>query len=77
MMRIISIIWRGWLKFAEKLGNIQLAILLSLIYWTMILLVAIPSKLLSDPLALRNTNRPKWIRRSPVSDVWEHLRKQG
>ena len=77
MLRILSIIWRRWLKIAERLGNIQLAILLSLIYWTMILLVAIPSKALSDPLALHNTNRPRWIRRGPVSDAMENLRKQG
>jgi hypothetical protein len=39
-----------WLKVAEVLANLQLAFLLTLFYWTLWALVAIPFKLLADPL---------------------------
>lgn len=77
MLRFLSTIWDRWLKIAEILGNIQLAILLSLIYWTIFLLIAIPAKLFSDPLSIRSANRSRWVRRETIPDALKNLRKQG
>ena len=68
---------RGWLKFAEIVGNIQMIVLLSLIYWVLFPIVAIPFKLLADPLSLRHHGQVRWIVRSPVSQILESMRKQG
>ena len=69
--------WRRWLKFAELLGNIQMMVLLSLVYWFMFTLVAVPFRLLSDPLALRHPSRARWVSRAPISHVLDSMRRQG
>ena len=73
----MSAIWRGWLKFGVILGNIQMVVLLTIIYWTMLALIAIPFKLLSDPLALRRSRSFGWLQRRPPSDYYQWMRKQG
>ena len=77
MITTLGKVWRKWLKFAEILGNIQMVVLLTIIYWTMLILLAIPFKLLADPLALKRSRSQRWIPKSPVNDVLESMRKQG
>lgn len=77
MFGFLDKVWRGWLKFAEILGNIQMTILLSLIYWTLLLMLAIPFKLISDPLSIKRVRCSRWISRVPASDVLESMRRQG
>ena len=68
--------WKRWLAIATVIGNVQMAILLSMVYWTIVALTAIPMRFLSDPLTLR---RPKqgWIKIEPVTDVLDSMKKQG
>ena len=77
MLRILGNGWRKWLKFAEILGNIQMIILLSIIYWTMLLTLALPFKLLADPLGLKKRQPPQWKHREHIADVLESMRRQG
>ena len=76
-MKFLGIVWKRWLKFAEILGNVQMIFLLSLIYWTFVLFLALPFKLLADPLALRRLARPRWILRQPIPSILESMRRQG
>ena len=69
--------WQSWLKFAETVGNLQMIFLLSLVYWTIWALVALPFKYLADPLALRRPGRVRWVIRGPGSQSIESMRKQG
>ena len=69
--------WRRWLKFTEFLGNIQITIVLSLIYWTLLLVWAFPYKVFNDRLALRNPARARWIHRIPGASWLDSMRKQG
>ena len=75
LKRVPSSIWRGWLKFAEKFGTVQMIIILSLVYWVIITLMAIPYKLIADPLKLRRRSRPAWIERDYAPDV-ESMERQ-
>lgn len=68
--------WKRWLAIATFIGNIQMAILLSLIYWTMVAATAIPMRFLSDPLTLRRHNQG-WVKIEPVADVLDSMKKQG
>ena len=77
MIGAVGAVWRIWLKVAEVLANLQLALLLTLFYWTLWALVAIPFKLLADPLSLRQSVRTRWVDRAPVSPTLESMRKQG
>lgn len=47
--------WDGWMKFAEIMGTANLVIVLSIIYWTMVTIVAIPFRLATDPLRIKNS----------------------
>jgi len=76
-LTILGIVWRGWIRFATILGNIQMIIMLSVIYWIMLTLLAIPFKLLTDPLGLRRPGNRRWIQRQPISEVMESMRRQG
>ena len=77
MQKLLATLLRWWFRFAEILGNIQMTILLSLIYWTMMALIAVPFRLLADPLALRHPSRARWIPRSSASQTLDDMRRQG
>ena len=44
--------WARWLRFAEIVGTVQMVIILTLVYWTVVAATAIPCKILADPLGL-------------------------
>ena len=69
--------WNRWIKLAELLGNFQMIILLSIIYWTMLAIIAIPFKVLADPLALRRPSGNRWQSMVAPPDRLESMRKQG
>ena len=77
MIRILKTAWRRWLKIAEVLGNIQMIVLLTLIYWTVVLFMAVPMKVRSDRLALRDPSRGHWVDRDSDLGSLESMRKQG
>ena len=68
--------WRGWLRFAEIVGTINMMIILSVIYWLMGTVIAIPFKLLADPLSMRHANYPGWVRRPDAPADLESMRSQ-
>ena len=68
--------WNRWLKFAEIVGTIQMVIVLSLVYWLILMPMAIPFRLLADPLALRRCQRIRWVQRRPTGDILEAMKKQ-
>ena len=55
-------VWRWWLKLGVAVGTAQMIILLSVIYWTLLAITAIPYRLLADPLGLRSP--VAWRRRA-------------
>ena len=69
--------WRRWIRFAEIVGTIQMVIVLSVIYWTIFALIALPFKVLADPLQLRRRQRLRWIHREPTPLTVEWMRRQG
>ena len=77
MLRFLSAAGRRWLRFAEILGNIQITVLLSLIYWTIFMLSAVPYKVFNDRLSLRAARCVRWIQRVPGADWLDSMRKQG
>ena len=73
---LLKTAWRGWLKFAEVLGTIQMMVILSLVYWIMLPIIAIPLKLFSDPLMLRNLGQARWIKRDSGSPTLDEMKQQ-
>ena len=52
-MRPLSRAWRGWKWFIRRLGNLQAWVLLTLTYAVFFPVIAIPHRLLADPLRTR------------------------
>lgn len=59
--------WKSWLKVATIIGNIQMGIILFLLYWTIIPIIAIPFKMVSDPLNMKNSKG--WIKKDSQLDM--------
>ncbi len=76
-MKILKVAWHGWIKFAHVIGNIQMILLLTILYWIGITLMAIPMKLLSDPLSLKKPIVPKWTDRRNDGDLIDSMKRQG
>ena len=70
-------IWKAWIKIAEIIGNIQMSVILTLLYWTMLLVIALPFKIISDPLSLKKGKSATWITRDDRINDLESMRRQG
>ena len=77
MLNVLGKAWKRWLKVAEIIGNIQMIIFLTLMYWTVLFFIAVPFKIFSDPLCLRKFGRARWHSREPIPNVLESMRRQG
>ena len=71
-----SRLWREWIRFATALGTVMMVVWLSLIYWILLPLFALPFKLLADPLQLRG-HPPAWTVSVPIDNFDEWAHRQG
>ena len=76
-MRLLGAVWRGWLRFAIIFGNVQMIVVLTLVYWIMVAMVALPFKLLADPMSLRRPRHPVWTQRIVDEDLPNSMHRQG
>ena len=65
-----------WIKIAEKIGTVQMIIVLSLVYWLFLAPIAIVFKFISDPLSLRKPEHARWLEREKTSTTLESMKKQ-
>ena len=66
-----------WLNFANIIGNINMTILLSLIYFLLLTPMAIVFKLVSDPLRLKKPKTITWmVPQSFFNDVDNSMKNQ-
>ena len=70
-------VWNNWKQFVVLLGNFQMVIVLTIIYWLLLPIWAIPFKLMTDPLASRNTSSAIWSDEDPLPYDIEFMRRQG
>ena len=76
-LNILASAWRRWMAFATILGNFQMFVILSLLYYTIFALISIPQKILADPLALRRPRRSLWVSRDNLPHTPDSMRRQG
>lgn len=68
-------VWKIWLKIAERIGTVQMMIVLTIMYWLFLPLMAIPFRFFSDPLAMKR-ERGGWIERPTGTDPSEVIKNQ-
>jgi hypothetical protein len=57
--------WQGWQRFGKKVADVQARVLLSIVYFTVVMPFGIAVRLLADPLAIKPGRRRGWIDRAP------------
>jgi hypothetical protein len=58
-------LWQGWKRFGKKLADVQARLLLTLVYFTIVLPFGYAVRLLADPLAIKAGHRAGWTERAP------------
>ncbi|MBI4640406.1 MAG: hypothetical protein HY731_06910 [Candidatus Tectomicrobia bacterium] len=73
---MLSRLWQWWKRIAEKIGNFQARLLLSLFYFVVILPMGLVVRLSSDPLKLRKGQGSLWIQRESSMKDLDEARRQ-
>ena len=73
---MIRVIWSKWLRFTDLFGTIQMILILSIVYWTIIAIMAIPFKFFADPLSTKGPSRAGWTRKCKGSSVLQSMKNQ-
>ena len=71
-------IWNEWLRVSRHIGSFNARALITLIYFTLLAIFGIASRLLSDPLAMKK--RPgasAWLERTTRDLDLDTARRQG
>lgn len=76
-MEFLKKIWAAWKKFGQFIGDIVGRVVLTLLYFTIVLPFGIGTRLFSDPLAVKPTSASSfWNRRELKPDSLEESRRQ-
>lgn len=76
-MEILKKIWLAWKRLGQFIGDIVGRIVLTLLYFTIVLPFGVGVRLFSDPLKIKRTPTPSfWHPRQSVSNTLEEARRQ-
>jgi len=62
-------IWNGWKRVGSLIGDVIGRLVLTLLYFTLVLPFGLIMRLGRDPLALRRSHSPRWLERQPLPDT--------
>jgi len=62
-MRTLKVIWRGWQWVGKALGDFIARLVLSLLYFTLVLPFGLITRGTADPLSLQGRSPPTWLER--------------
>ena len=68
--------WAKWIRIAEVIGNINMAVILTVIFFIIVGLMAVPFKILADPLRTKKNSGSNWHKRSSDDDVLNSMKNQ-
>jgi hypothetical protein len=69
-------LWEGWKRFGHTLGNFQARVLLTLIYYVLVLPFGLAVRVFADSMHMKK--RPeKWFDHPPLPNTVEEARRQG
>ena len=69
--------WSAWKKFGQFIGDIVGRIVLTVLYFTVVLPFGVGVRLFGDPLAVKPTSRPSfWHTRPELKDSLDEARRQ-
>ena len=74
--QIDNTVWSRWLGFSTQAGSFQTRLIMSYVYYFLILFVAIPMKILSDPLEIKNVTKKSYWKSRSSNEKMEQAVKQ-
>ena len=76
-MEIINLIWKRWLRIARFIGDWIARVVLTVLYFTILLPFGIGVRIWGDPLMIKNYPNPKWLERNTHDRTLEDSRRLG
>ena len=73
----MKVFWKKWLLVAEKFGNLQMSILMTVIYILLVPFYFLKLRFIDDSLKFRKPQSSNWVTREKIDDIKEYLRRQG
>ena len=76
MGECLRALWKGWLRLARAIGTVNTVLLLTVLYWLVVVPLGLVLRLLGkDPLRLRRGSEPtRWHEKRPLQ--LDRLHKQ-
>jgi len=75
MLDTLKRIWEGWKKIAQKIGNFQARVLLTVFYGVLVLPFGLAARLFSDPLRIKR-KPTEWLQHPNEAYDIDWARKQ-
>lgn len=73
-MELLKKIWHGWLRFGLLIGNLVGRLILTLLYFIVVLPFGILTRLTMDPLNIKHPV-PQWLERTTSDRTLEEARR--
>jgi len=74
---VLRAVWEGWKAVASRIGHVQTWLILSLIYFVVMLPAAVGVRVFGDPLGLKaRPGSTRWRRRDHPAPSFEQARRQ-
>lgn len=74
-MSILKIIWEGWKRVGGAIGDFIARVVLSILYFTIVLPFGLITRLGRDPLDLKTEGNAHWLERSTVDKTLDDGRR--
>ena len=69
-------LWARWIRIAEVIGTINMAIILTVIFVVIVGFMALPFKILADPLKVKKNQGSNWNKRIINKDILNSMKNQ-
>lgn len=77
-MTFLRRLWAGWKRIGQAIGDFLARVALSIFYFTIFLPFALGTRLFSDPLAIKPSEKaPQWLKRKTKDLTLEEARRQA
>jgi len=70
-MDLVRKIWAGWKRVGGLIGDFVGRLVLTLLYFTLVLPFGLITRIGRDPLALRRDQPPRWIERDKPESTFD------
>ena len=77
MRNIWRSIWKWWIKFIEIFGTVQMVIVLTVMFWILVVPLGLVVRWFEDPLGKRKPTETNWRYRNKPSSGPGFFRDQG